>query len=170
MIEAMRNRMEREEGFTLIELLVVILIIGILAAIAIPSFLNQREKGQDACAKSQARTMATAMETYYTDTNGYTASIDALNAIEQAVTGGDACGNGTSARVSTAQSGTTGNCTATPTTGSGSAYCVAQTSASGRSFAIVKPAGGTQTRYCGNNGGSASIPGGACPGTGANAW
>ena len=50
---------EREGGFTLIELLVVIIIIGILAAIAIPVFLNQRKKGYDAQAKSDARNMAT---------------------------------------------------------------------------------------------------------------
>src|SRR3954453_20032921 len=58
---------EREGGFTLIELLVVIIIIGILAAIAIPVFLNQRNKGYDAQAKSDARNVATLEETYLTD-------------------------------------------------------------------------------------------------------
>jgi type IV pilus assembly protein PilA len=58
---------EREGGFTLIELLVVIIIIGILAAIAIPVFLNQRQKGYDAQAKSDLRNLATAEETYLTD-------------------------------------------------------------------------------------------------------
>ena len=63
---------EREGGFTLIELLVVIIIIGILAAIAIPVFLNQRQKGYDANAKSDLRNMATAEETYLTDNpSGY---------------------------------------------------------------------------------------------------
>ena len=71
MFTKIRNRAEGDQGFTLIELLVVILIIGILAAIAIPSFLNQRTKGQDACAKSMLRTMQTGMETYYTDFNTY---------------------------------------------------------------------------------------------------
>jgi type IV pilus assembly protein PilA len=58
---------ENEEGFTLIELLVVIIIIGILAAIAIPVFLNQRQKGYDSQAKSDLRNMATLQETYLTD-------------------------------------------------------------------------------------------------------
>ena len=66
-----KAREEREGGFTLIELLVVIIIIGILAAIAIPVFLNQRKKGYDAQAKSDVRNAATAEETLLTDTNNY---------------------------------------------------------------------------------------------------
>jgi type IV pilus assembly protein PilA len=62
---------ENEEGFTLIELLVVIIIIGILAAIAIPVFLNQRKKGYDAGIKADLRNAATAQETYLTDYNKY---------------------------------------------------------------------------------------------------
>ena len=61
---------DRESGFTLIELLVVMLILGILAAIAIPAFFNQRDKGTDAQAKAAVRTAQTAMETYATDNGG----------------------------------------------------------------------------------------------------
>ena len=70
MLHKLRRRAESEKGFTLIELLVVILIIGILAAIAIPSFLNQKGKANDASAKELARTAQTTMETIATDHNG----------------------------------------------------------------------------------------------------
>ena len=80
----LRERSSDQQGFTMIELLVVILIIGILAAIAIPAFLNQKSKAQDAGAKVQARTAETAAETYSTDHNGeYTGiSIAELQALE----------------------------------------------------------------------------------------
>ena len=74
MIRRMRAEMihkKDDQGFTLIELLVVIIIIGILAAIAIPVFLNQRKKGWDAAIKSDLKNAATAEETVLTDTGSY---------------------------------------------------------------------------------------------------
>ncbi len=132
MLYRLRQRSKDEGGFTLIELLVVILIIGILAAIAIPAFLNQKSKATDASAKTQARTAETAMETYSTDHNGeYSgASLAELQAIEPTLT------DTTSAVLG-------------PVTGLASnAYTVTSTSKSGATFSITRTAAGGITRTC----------------------
>jgi len=87
-----KSMTEKDEGFTLIELLVVIIIIGILAAIAIPVFLNQRKKATEASLKSDLRTVANEMETYYTDFQVYPPTV-AGSSTTQATT----LGSGTSA-------------------------------------------------------------------------
>ena len=166
MINKMRNRAEGESGFTLIELLVVILIIGILAAIAIPSFLNQRTKGQDACAKSMLRTMQTAMETYYTDYNTYsTSTLAGLNQIENQIPTGATCGSGGTPVV-----GVAGAAACAGTVGVDN-YCVGVTSPSTRPFALHRAQNGAITRTCGvSAGGTANTPtgnGGGCP---AGSW
>jgi type IV pilus assembly protein PilA len=72
-----------DDAFTLIELLVVILIIGVLAAIAIPVFLGQKSKATDASAKEAARTAAQAAETYATDHGGFYTGITEPKALKE---------------------------------------------------------------------------------------
>ncbi|HEV8398932.1 MAG TPA: prepilin-type N-terminal cleavage/methylation domain-containing protein [Gemmatimonadales bacterium] len=69
----------KSRGFTLIELLIVVVIIGILAAIAIPKFANTKQKAYVAQMKSDLKNLATAEEAYFYDSTSYTTSLAALN-------------------------------------------------------------------------------------------
>ena len=75
----MAPHMKKRSGFTLIEMLIVVVVIGILAAIAIPKFQNTKGKANSASLRSDLRNLATAEESYYYDNGTYTASISAMN-------------------------------------------------------------------------------------------
>jgi type IV pilus assembly protein PilA len=134
---------ENEGGFTLIELLVVIIIIGILAAIAIPVFLQQRKKGYDAAVKSDLVAAATAEETYLTDFNSYTNSTSNLQSAESfkfSAAGDYSGGSASLAIVSATNQG----------------YCITGVAASGNKWFYDSSKGGLQpaaTAYtCGVSG------------------
>lgn len=81
----MRERLGKDEGFTLIELMVVVLIIAILIAIAIPSFLGFRRNAQDRSAQSDVRNVLLAEQAYYTEWEGYTSTQSDLRTIEPSI-------------------------------------------------------------------------------------
>ena len=139
-----------DRGFTLIELLVVMIIIGILAAIAIPVFLNQRKKAVDASTKSDLRTIATEMETAFTDTQAYVLPT-------QASAGAAVLVGSTSIAVSSGNAFTFRLLTGSPATSTGATsanatgYCMVGTNTKGSTttgYIYNSQAGGFTTTAC----------------------
>jgi type IV pilus assembly protein PilA len=133
-IQKIKSRMASEQGFTLIELLVAIVLIGILVAIAVPSYLSFRSKAQTAAAESNVRTAVPAAEAYYNDPTGGNSTYTGITRAKLLV---EAPGIATNVKAAVAAASSQG-------------YCIEDTEA-GQSY-----------HYAGGTGGDATVETGVC--------
>jgi type IV pilus assembly protein PilA len=125
--------LRKESGFSLIEVLVVILVIGILAAIALPAFLGQKSKGQDSDAKSNARNLVSSLESYYASERKYTGADTSADVTKSGIPIGTGMGK---AQLTLASE----------------TYTIVAHSQSDTKFTITKDAAGTVSRSCDKHG------------------
>ncbi|MCU1600489.1 MAG: secretory protein [Frankiales bacterium] len=135
MLARIRKAQENNEGgFTLIELLVVMIIIGILAAIAIPAFLSQKEKGYEASVKSDLRSIATEISTQL---------VDEPTSVSVSIANGVATVTPTPGTAGTINLSPNNAVEGTPTVAANGDYCVALKNSKGGAAWQIKKAGAT---------------------------
>lgn len=142
----MRERLDKEEGFTLIELMVVVLIIAVLVAIAIPSFLGFRNRAQDRSAQADIRNTLLGEKAFWTDNGAFTTTEADLKAFEPTLI------------VNTSDAADPGVFVAMSVAANDDAVCLVQESASGNQFAVFEDSSATGGTFYGASAGTITCP------------